>query len=211
MLLDHSPEYWAHRASVDELHEAAMAVDSWTDELAEILDFAYRERTAQIIQRTRPESVAAAEDLADHMARIAHDTQRDALDALERPYFARWRLLMEMLHRCAERLELPDEILERKHVKDILRRIHRAGGRVPQRDLDALIANEGQRSATLKLMETWDLVERVPGPGNSRLVLITDLGRLAIGEDATTAATRGAVAKDSPRLKRFCEYMSVAS
>lgn len=205
MLLDHSPEYWAHTASLDSLHEAAMAIETWTENEAAVLDYVYMSRTAQIIERTRASSKDAAEDLADHMARIAHDSKRSALDALRRPYFARWRLLMDMLERCAERLELPDEILGRKHVKEILRHVVRAGGRVPQAELEALIGNPGQRSATLKLMETWDLIERVPGAGNSRSVMITDLGRLGIG--AERAASDDVAVSTSPFGARFGELM----
>lgn len=205
MLLEHSPEYWAHTASLERLHAAAMAVETWTEDEAAILDYVYMTRTAQIIERTRASSKDAAEDLADHMARIAHDSKRSALDALQRPYFARWRLLMDMLERCAERLELPDEILGRKHVKEILRHVVRAGGRVPQAELEALIGNPGQRSATLKLMETWDLIERVPGAGNSRSVMITDLGRLGIG--AERAASDDVAVPTSPFGARFGELM----
>jgi hypothetical protein len=205
MLLENSPEYWAYTASLDRLHTAAMAIETWTEDEAQVLDYVYMTRTAQLIERTRAESKDGAEDLADHMARVAHDSKRSALDALERPYFARWRLLMEMLERCAERLELPEEILGRKHVKDILRHVARAGGRVPQADLEALIGNPGQRSATLKLMETWDLIERVPGAGNSRSVRITDLGRLAIG--AELVATGSAEVAANPFGQRFGELM----
>jgi hypothetical protein len=204
MLHTKSAEYWANVAPLDELHDAAMEIEVWTEEAAALLDFAYMERTARLIERTRAESKDQALALADHIARIAHDTQRDALDALERPYFARWRLLTEMLHRCADRLQLPELILGRKHVREILQAVARAGGRLAQGALDTLIRNEGQRSATLKIMETWDLVERVVGPGNTRVVVITDLGRLAIG--ATAAAASVAVA--APMI-RFCEALSV--
>jgi hypothetical protein len=206
MLLTNSAEYFARDASLDELHAAAMAIETWDEYTAESLDFIYMERAAHLLERTRPETKVGAIELADHMARIAHDSQRDALDALERPYFARWRLLMELLHRHAERFTLPDEILGRKHVLEILREVARAGGRVAQRDLDRLIPNEGQRSVTLKIMETWDLVERTPGPGNTRTVSITDLGKLAIGDTARV----GVAAATTPG-KRFCEYMSTAS
>jgi hypothetical protein len=184
-----------------------MAVERWTEDEAAILDYVYMTRTAQLIRRTRSDAKAAADDLADHMARVAHDSNRAALEGLRRPYFARWRLLMDMLERCADRLELPDEILGRKHVKDILRRVAQAGGPLPQSDLEALIANPGQRSATLKLMETWDLIERVPGSGNSRFVIITDLGRVAIGEDVAGAAAERATAAANPFGQRFAELM----
>ena len=181
-LLEQSPNYWARQASLRDLHAAVMAIDTWSEDHAALLDAVYIDRSARLIERTRNESQQGALELAAHLERVAHDRVRDQLDALDRPYFARWRLLGELLHRCAERLEVPHAILARKHVTDILHRVaHTPGGRLAQGQLDGLIRNEGQRSATLKMMEQWDLIERHPGPGNTRTITLTDLGRLAIG------------------------------
>ena len=201
MLLDKSPEYWAREAPLAELQAAVRELDPIDDAAAEVLDFVYLERCIRLLTRMNGNTRADATALADHLARVAHDSVRDELDRLERPYFARWRLLSETLSRAALRLEVPIRILERRHVRDILLHLHRAGGRVAQSDL-TLIPNEGQRSVTLKLMEQWDLITRHAN-GQLRDVAITELGRLAIQED---------IAAEPPppphaQLQRPCTYM----
>jgi hypothetical protein len=184
MLLDRSPEYWARDASIPELQQVVQDIETWSEPEAEVLDFAYMERCARTL--SRPQATSSRDDaltLADHLERVAHDSERAALDRLERPYFARWRLLAELMHRCALRQDVPRSVLDRKHVRELLLRIETAGGRIAQSDLGAIIRNEGQRSVTLKLMEQWDLIERQhEGTGNTRLVTITALGRLAIAD-----------------------------
>jgi len=90
-----------------------------------------------------------------------------------------------------------------------------AGG-LAQSEL-TLIPNEGQRSATLKLMEQWDLIER-RADGTARLVSITDLGRVAIAEEiasreAVEARAPGSAARKSAAspLERGCTYMYAVS
>lgn len=200
MLHDRSPEYWARQASLDDLAREVQALDGWSERAAELLDFAYLERSVRALGRA---TAAAREDalaLADHLTSVAHDQDRAALDRLGRPYFARWRVLAELLHRQAMRLDLPHGILARKHVEPILRAVHGAGGRLPQAALDAIIRNEGQRSATLKLMEQWDLIERLPGAGgNARTVVLTELGRMAIADPGDRVAEPAATAPTMPR------------
>lgn len=123
------------------------------------------------------------------------------LDQLKRPYFARWRLLSEIMHCAAMRLEVLLRILERRHVRDILLQLYRAGGRVAQSDL-TLIPNEGQRSAALKLMEQWDLIMRHAN-GQLRFVSITELGRVAIKEDVAAEKP----IRSPATLQRPCTYM----
>ena len=190
MLHDRSPEYWARQASLDELATEVQQLAGWTERAAEVLDFAYLERSLRALSRATPVARDEALALADHLTSVAHDQERAALDRLARPYFARWRVLADLLHRNAMRLDVPRGVLARKHVEPILRAVHAAGGRLPQGKLDEIIRNEGQRSATLKLMEQWDLIERVPGAGgNTRLVVLTELGRMAIAPDIDTVAT----------------------
>jgi hypothetical protein len=213
MPLDKSPEYWAREATLSELQEAVRGFGSWTEQTAEVLDFVYVERGMRVLSRTQPDSQDEARKLAEHLERVAHDTVREALESLDRPYFARWRLLSEMMHRCALRLDVPHKVLDRKYVRDILLRLHAAGGQLGQGDL-TLIQNEGQRSATLKLMEQWDLIERRVS-GAQRLVSITDLGRLAIAEEvAEQAAARDRAARamsmqTPPPVERGCTLMSL--
>lgn len=194
MLLEKSPEYWVRQATLGELQGEIRRLDTFDESIAQVLDFVYVDRCMRVLARTQDGSREDAIALADHLERVAHDSVRDELERLERPYFARWRLLAEIMRRSARRLETPHRILERRHVRDILLHLHRAGGRVTQGDL-TLIPNEGQRSATLKLMEQWDLVER-HATGQLRIVLITELGRLAIRDDiATQTSTRSPTAQ----------------
>ena len=209
MLLDRSPEYWAREASLQELQAAVRALTAWTEPAAEVLDFAYVERGMRVLARTQAGSRDEALALADHLERVAHDSVRDALGRLERPYFARWRFLSEIMRRCALRLDVPHKVLDRKHVREILLRLHAAGGRIAQGDL-TLIPNEGQRSATLKLMEQWDLIER-RAEGNARLVSITDLGRLAIAEEIAAREQHEARVRPAGTLERGCTYMYAVS
>jgi hypothetical protein len=206
MLLERSPEYWAREASIEELQSEVRSLRSWTERAAEILDFVYIERSMRVLRRAQEGSRDDALALADHLERVAHDSVRSELAKLERPYFARWRLLAEIMQRCAMQLAVPHKVLDRKHVRDILLHLHAAGGRVVQGNL-TLIANEGQRSATLKLMEQWDLIDR-RADGTSRMVSITDLGRLAIAKEIAEDATR---LRHRSTLQRGCTYMSSAS
>ncbi|HWU90595.1 MAG TPA: hypothetical protein VN253_25190 [Kofleriaceae bacterium] len=209
MLLNRSPEYWAREASLQELQTEVRKLVTWTEQAAEVLDFVYMERGMRVLARTQAGSREDALALADHLERVAHDSVRDALDRLERPYFARWRFLSEIMHRCALRLDVPHKVLDRKHVRELLLRIHAAGGRIAQGDL-TLIPNEGQRSATLKLMEQWDLIER-RAEGTARLVSITDLGRLAIAEELAARGTSEARTRTAGTLERGCTYMYAVS
>ena len=152
MLLGKSPEYWAREATMDELQTQVRNLATWTEQVAEVLDFAYVERSMRVLSRTQAVSRDEAIALADHLERVAHDSVRAELSKLRRPYHSRWRMLAEIMHRCATHLEVPHKILGRKHVREILLYLYSAGGSVAQGDL-TIIPNEGQRSATLKLME----------------------------------------------------------
>lgn len=186
-LLTKPPEYWARTASREELHRAARAVTTWTEEVAEVLDHAYLERSLRLLGRARDGNAAA--DLAADLQRVAHDRNRAELDALDRPYFARWRMLGELLLRSVQAAEVPTGVLARKHVRAILRAVHAAGGHLAQAGLASIIGNAGQLSATLALMEDWDLIDRAKH-GTANTVALTDLGRLAIApaEAGTEAA-----------------------
>lgn len=201
MLLTKSPEYWAREATLAELQAEVRKLDTFDEQTAEVLDSVYVDRCMRILARTHDGSRQDALALADHLERVAHDSVREELDRLERPYFARWRLLSEIMARAALRLEIPTRILERRHVREILLQLHRAGGRIAQGDL-TLIPNEGQRSVTLKLMEQWDLIVRHAN-GQPRFVSITELGRLAIHEDVLAEEST----RPSMTLQRGCMYM----
>ena len=181
MLLIKSPEYWAREATLAELQAEVRKLDTFDEQTAEVLDFAYIDRCMRILAHVHDGSREDALALADHLERVAHDSVRNELDQLERPYSARWRLLSEIMSRAAMRLETPIPILERRHVREILLQLHRGGGRIAQGDL-TLIPSESQRSVTLKLMEQWDLVVRHAN-GQQQFISITELGRLAIHED----------------------------
>jgi len=200
-LLERSPEYWAREAELDELEAEVRALDALDERTAEVLDFVYIDRCIRTLARVNQGSRADASALADHLERVAHDSVRDELEQLERPYFARWRLLSEIMHRAALRLEVPRKILDRRHVREILLRLHRAGGRAAQGDL-TLIPNEGQRSVTLKLMEQWDLITR-QASAQLRVVSITELGRLAIHDEIVAAES----AQSRTSVMRGCMYM----
>jgi hypothetical protein len=208
MLLEKSPEYWAREATIEELQTQVRNLTTWTEQVAEVLDFAYVERSMRVLSRTQSGSRDEALALADHLERVAHDSVRLELEKLGRPYHARWRMLSEIMHRCALHLEVPHKILDRKHVREILLRLYTAGGPVAQGEL-TMIPNEGQRSATLKLMEQWDLVER-RADGTSRIVSISDLGRLAIAEEVA-AQSREPRARSASTLERGCTYMYAVS
>src|SRR4051812_20611774 len=110
MLLNRSPEYWARDATLAELQAEVRKLETWTEQAAEVLDFAYVERGMRVLGRTRAGSREEALALADHLARVAHDSVREALGKLGRPYFARWRLMSELMHRCALRLDVPHKV-----------------------------------------------------------------------------------------------------
>src|SRR5215212_7234152 len=105
MLLERSPEYWAREATIDELQTEVRNLTTWTEQVAEVLDFAYVDRSMRVLSRTQTGSRDEATALADHLERVAHDSARTELGKLRRPYHARWRMLSEIMHRCALRLE----------------------------------------------------------------------------------------------------------
>src|SRR5256885_11060268 len=111
MPLHKSPEYWAREATLAELQDAVRALGAFTERAAEVLDFVYIERGMRVLSRTQSDSQEESGRLADHLERVAHDTVRDELARLDRPYFARWRLLSEMMHRHAARLDVPRKVL----------------------------------------------------------------------------------------------------
>jgi len=180
-LMSKSPEFWIDKASLDALYDAIREIETWTDDEAGFVDGIYMARTEDLIRHTNLETAKRAGDLQDHIARVSHDGVRDQLNALNEPYAARWQVYTDLLEGVIERADVPLDLLGRKHVVQVLERLVRANGRLPQGELD-MIANEGQRSSLLKLMEHWELIARVPGPGRSRIVTITDLGRVAIGD-----------------------------
>lgn len=196
-LHDRSPEYWARQASLAELAAIVQALPRVDDAAAEVLDFVYLDRCVRAV--ARGDAADEARALSEHLERVAHDSVRDELAALARPYFARWRLLAELAGRAAARLEIPHRILDRRHVRDLLVQLARAGGELAQSELTQ-IRNEGQRSVTLKLMEQWELIER-RSDGAARRVSITPLGRLAI------AGERAAAAAPARTLMRGSAYM----
>ncbi len=207
-LLDKSPEFWSRHATLNELQAAVRAIKTWSDDQAEVLDFAYLERCLRLLGRPEASAQAEALALAEHLERVAHDRARGQLEGLRRPYFVRWRMFVELLQRFAHRLEAPPtSVLERKHVRPLLLAVYEAGGRCAQADLAHIIGNEGQRSVTLKLMEEWELIER-PSVGNTRQVVLTALGRLAIGPEIDALAEERAARSSGPFGKRFCEIMT---
>ncbi len=199
-LMSKSPEYWIDKASLEALFEAIREIETWTDDEAALVDGVYMARTLDLIRRTNLETAERAGALHEHIGRVAHDGVRDELDALEAPYHARWLVFMDLLQTVMERAEVPLDLLGRKHVVQVLERLVRANGRLPQGELD-MIANEGQRSNLLKLMEQWELIERVPGPGRSRIVTITGLGRVAIGDSGALPAPIAATPEPSTTWK----------
>ena len=201
LLLHKSPEYWAREATLTELQAEVRSIDTFDESIAQVLDFVYVDRCMRALARVHDTSREDALALADHLERLAHASVRDELDELERPYFARWRLLSEIMHRAAMRLEVPIQILERRHVRDVLLHLYRAGGRVARSELTQ-IPDEGQRSVTLKLMEQWDLIMRQAN-GQPRIVSITELGRLAIREDVAAEKR----VRSTSALQRGCANM----
>lgn len=203
LLLERSPEYWAREATLDDLQQQVRAIPSWTEPIAEVLDFVYVERTMRALGGASASARDQALGLADHLERAAHDSVRERLDGLDRRYHARWRTLVELLHRRAAKLDVPHKVLDRKHVREILMHLAVAGGAVAQSELIE-IPNEGQRSATLKLMESWELIER-RADGTARTVSITDVGRLAIRPELEARSQ----ARSASTLQRPCTYMSM--
>jgi hypothetical protein len=197
MLTDKSPEYWARQAPLGELEEQVRAIGAFDEAAAKLLDFIYVDRASHTLSRTHAGTREAALALANHLERVAHDSVRDQLEHLARPYFTRWRLLAELARRAAAQLDLPKQILGRRHVREILVHLERAGGRTTQSELTQ-IPNEGQRSVTLKLMERWGLVDR-GGDSKPRWISITELGRHAI-HDVPAVFSPPRVAKLPPRF-----------
>ncbi len=159
-LINCAPEALAETTPLSDLMESIRKIDQWNDRQAEVLDYIYKHRLVRLIRTVKRGEGASVEleELYEHLNRVAHPRRLNQLNALEKPYGARWLAYQDILeHRLAVLMNQPSKwLLRRAHVKEILRLVlkHRSISRkkIPEhinirqanltRVLNMMVANE---------------------------------------------------------------------
>ena len=154
------PEILAETASLDDLLAAVKGIEAWDDRQAEILDHAYRFRTAKLLRAADAESEIL--ELITHLDRVAHPRRTAALDGLEKPYASRWRAYVDLLDARLHALQSPAPamVMRRAHVEKILDLVVR--GEVSNRKelKEKIRLRDANLTRLLNLMEANELIER---------------------------------------------------
>lgn len=161
---------------LDALLKAARSIDEWTDRHAEVLDFVYRYRLLRLLVSRRPNDELSKElrMLGRHLRQMTAGHRVAAMARLSRSYPDRWTAFRGL---AADRIEMiesdaPDRLLERAHVQDILKRVHRGEFRI-QADITDCgdFGSAPNVTRILNMMERNGLIERHKHGRENRLVL----------------------------------------
>jgi hypothetical protein len=163
-----APEDLAFHASLPEVLEAIRSREQWSERMAEVLEYAYCERLLKLVRTGAP--LEPLRELSEHLAHVVHPRRRALLDGLGQPYFARWSMLRDLVEMRIEsmRSEIPSQVLNRKHVREILERIQQEGEMTQQHIGEVFALEKANLSRILALMEVNELIDKVPrGNGNA--------------------------------------------
>ncbi|HYH94958.1 helix-turn-helix domain-containing protein, partial [Hyalangium sp.] len=139
-----------------------------SERMAEVLEYAYCERLLKLVRTGAP--LQPLRELNEHLAHVVHPRRRALLDGLGQPYFARWSMLRDLVEMRIEsmRSEVPSQVLNRKHVREILERIQLEGEMTQQHIGEVFALEKANLSRILALMEANELIDKVPrGNGNA--------------------------------------------
>ena len=171
-----APEDLAFQASLAEVLEAIRGREQWSERMAEVLEYAYCERLLKLVRTGAP--LEQLRELNEHLTLVVHPRRRAQLDSLGKPYFARWSMLRALLEMRIESLrsEVPAQVLNRKHVREILERVQREGEVTQQFIGDAFGLEKANLSRILALMEDNELIDKVTR-GNGNTIVLGVRGR----------------------------------
>ncbi|KFE68616.1 MarR family transcriptional regulator [Hyalangium minutum] len=171
-----APEDLAFHASLAEMLEAIRSREQWSERMAEVLEYAYCERLLKLVRTGAP--LEQLRELNEHLAHVVHPRRRAQLDSLGKPYFARWSMLRALLEMRIESLrsEVPSQVLNRKHVREILERVQREGEVTQQFIGETFALEKANLSRILALMEANELIDKV-ARGNGNTIVLGVRGR----------------------------------
>ena len=173
-LIHSIPEELAEKASLADLLETSKGIEAWQDRHGQVLDFIYRHRIIRQI-RSSATTLAALQELSEHLARVTHPRRRKALDGLNQPYATRWATYRDILETriAAMCSDAPKQLMQRAHMKEILLLLM-SGAVRRQKDVeDAFGLRKANVTRILNLMEANELIVRqavgrekhlLPGP-----------------------------------------------
>ncbi|HYO68938.1 MAG TPA: MarR family transcriptional regulator [Archangium sp.] len=171
-----APEDVAFRIPLDDILAAVRSRKQWSERMAQVLEYAYCERLLKLVRTGAP--IEQFRELNEHLAQVVHPVRRAMLEGLDKPYFTRWSLLRALLEMRIESLrsELPQHVLEREHVRDILARVRKAGELSQQQLGEELGLGKANLSRILSLMEANELIDKLPR-GSTNLITLGVRGR----------------------------------
>jgi DNA-binding MarR family transcriptional regulator len=171
-----APEDVAFRIPLADILTAVRGTRQWSERMARVLEYAYCERLLKLVRTGA--SLEQFRELNEHLAQVVHPVRRAQLDGLDKPYFTRWSLLRSLVEMRIESLrsEIPQQVLEREHVRDILARVREAGELSQQQLGDALGLGKANLSRILSMLEANELIDKLPR-GNTNVITLGVRGR----------------------------------
>lgn len=171
-----APEDVAFHASLADILAAVGARKQWSERMAQVLEYAYCERLLKLVRTGAP--LEQLREFNEHLAQVVHPARRALLEGLGKPYFTRWSMLRALLEMRIESLrsDLPAQVLNREHVRDILARVRSAGELSQQQLLEQLGLGKANLSRILSLMEANELIDKLPR-GSTNMITLGVRGR----------------------------------
>jgi DNA-binding transcriptional ArsR family regulator len=171
-----SPALALRDLSLEQIRLLAYNHDEWTSADAAGFDEHLSARVLDVLREADADALSAA---AQQLLMLVRPSARPALDALDRPYAARWRALADLVAtRAAQvRAAAPDVVRQRKHAQAVLDALE--GGAMKQVVLAKAVGlDPSALSRLLAVMEDGGLVQRTQR-GNEKLVSAVDAPKRA--------------------------------
>jgi DNA-binding MarR family transcriptional regulator len=171
-----SPALALRDLSLEQLRLLAYNHDEWTSADAAGFDEHLSARVLDVLREADADALSAA---AQQLLMLVRPSARPALDALDRPYAARWRAFADLVAARAAQLRAaaPDVVRQRKHAQAVLDALE--GGAVKQVVLAKAVGlDPSALSRLLAVMEDGGLVQRTQR-GNEKLVSAVDASKRA--------------------------------
>jgi len=171
-----APEDVAFRIPLADILAAVRERKQWSERMAQVLEYAYCERLLKLVRTGAP--MEQFEELARHLALVVHPIRKAMMEGLEKPYFTRWSLLRTLLEMRMESLrsDIPQQVLQREHVRDILAHVSEARELTQQQLGEKLGLGKANLSRILSLMEANELIDKLP-KGNTNVITLGYRGR----------------------------------
>jgi transcriptional regulator with XRE-family HTH domain len=171
-----APEDVAFHASLADILAAVRSRKQWSERMAQVLEYAYCERLLKLVRTGAP--LEEFRQFNAHLAQVVHPARRALLDGLEKPYFTRWSMLRSLVEMRLESLrsDIPPQVLQREHVRDILAHVRKQGELTQQQLGEALGLGKANLSRILSLLEANELIDKLPR-GNTNVITLGYRGR----------------------------------